>query len=231
MGITSCSTGVPTCIDSGNKPDLTGCSDGDNCSYGDVCRNGVCLAGSQVQLLPRDSARAARCATGREAASPPTCRTDRAVAIRMTAAAARAAPSGTCQSGTCHYKTLLQPASLLLPLRRHGDQLSEDLAAVSSATRAPRSRGQSRCRRRWSWIARSSSSSATTRRARSCSRGASSTRRSKRETPHPYPLIHLAASRGEGIRATASAGAGAGRVRGRSGRVPTRAEWHTAWRA
>src|SRR5262249_35006228 len=41
-GMTDCSSGAQACVDGGNKPNGTGCNDGQACTYNDVCTNGGC---------------------------------------------------------------------------------------------------------------------------------------------------------------------------------------------
>jgi hypothetical protein len=127
VGITSCSTGVPTCIDSGNKPDLTGCSDGDNCSYGDVCKNGVCI-GAKYSCFPGQCQSSSVCdgAGGCITANLPN---GQSCGYPDDCSCCSCGSSGTCQSGTCHYRTCCSSAACCC-LSAAASVMSEDLAAI-----------------------------------------------------------------------------------------------------
>ena len=101
VGITSCSTGAMTCIDSGSKPDQTGCNDGNACTYGDVCKNGSCI-GNAYSCFPGQCQSSSRCdgaggcitsnvANGTSCGYPDDC------------TCCSCGANGKCSSGICHY--------------------------------------------------------------------------------------------------------------------------------
>ena len=60
VGITQCNTGAQTCVDSGNRPDQTGCNDGQDCTYNDVCKNGACI-GTAYSCYPWQCQSSSKC--------------------------------------------------------------------------------------------------------------------------------------------------------------------------
>jgi hypothetical protein len=92
-----------TCIDSGNKPDQTGCNDGDNCSYGDVCKNGACL-GTKYSCFTGQCQSSSTCdgAGGCTTTNLPNGTT---CGYPDDCSCCSCGSSGTCQSGICHAKT------------------------------------------------------------------------------------------------------------------------------
>ena len=101
VGITQCGTGVQTCVDSGNKPDQTGCNDGQDCTMNDVCKNGSCI-GTSYTCFSTQCQSSARCngsggcivtnlPDGTTCGYPDDC------------TCCSCGSSGRCSAGICHY--------------------------------------------------------------------------------------------------------------------------------
>jgi len=101
VGITQCSTGVQTCVDSGNKPDQTGCNDGQDCTKNDVCKNGSCI-GTSYTCFSTQCQSSARCdgAGGCIVSNLPdgtTC------GYPDDCTCCSCGGNGRCSAGICHY--------------------------------------------------------------------------------------------------------------------------------
>ena len=103
VGVTQCNTGAMTCVDSGNRPDQTGCNDGQDCTYNDVCKNGACI-GSAYSCYPWQCQSSSKCdgAGGCTTTNLPNGTT---CGYPDDCTCCSCGSSGTCQSGVCHYRS------------------------------------------------------------------------------------------------------------------------------
>jgi len=101
VGITQCGTGMQTCVDSGNKPDQTGCNDGQDCTMNDVCKNGSCI-GTSYTCFSTQCQSSARC-NGSGGCTVTNLPDGTTCGYPDDCTCCSCGSSGRCSAGICHY--------------------------------------------------------------------------------------------------------------------------------
>jgi hypothetical protein len=92
-----------TCVDSGNRPDQTGCNDGQDCTYNDICKNGACI-GSAYSCYPWQCQSSSKC-DGAGGCTTTNLPNGTSCGYPDDCTCCSCGSTGTCQSGVCHYRT------------------------------------------------------------------------------------------------------------------------------
>jgi hypothetical protein len=108
-GVTSCSTGVQTCVNGTPKTNGTGCNDGDACTYGEYCSAGICTGGNAYYCPLGACITDSRC-DGSGGCINTIVPNNTFCGYPEDCTCCQCSPNGKCQNGVCHFTSCCSTA-------------------------------------------------------------------------------------------------------------------------